>query len=120
MDMLDVFKDSEDLVEFSAGSVILREGETGDHMYVVMEGELSVLLGDKVIANAAPGDIVGEMELINSDTRSATVVANSDCILAYIDQGSFDSMLKYVPDFSVHVMNVLAGRLGTAYEIIED
>ena len=119
MDLIEVFKDSEDLVEFSAGTEILREGEPGNHMYVVMAGKLSVLLGDKVIANAAPGDIVGEMALINSETRSATVVADTDCTLAHIDQGSFDSLLKYVPDFTVHVMNVLAGRLSAAYEIIE-
>ena len=74
MDLLEVFKDSEDLVEFPAGETVLREGEAGNHMYVVMEGQLSILIGDKVIARAGAGEIVGEMALINSDTRSATVV----------------------------------------------
>lgn len=119
MDLLEVFKDSEDLVEFAAGAVILKEGEAGNLMYVVMEGELSILIGDKVIAQASPGEIVGEMALINSETRSATVVADTDCVLAEIDRGSFDSLLKYVPDFTLHVMNVLAGRLSSAYEMID-
>lgn len=119
MDLLEVFKDSDDLVEFPAGAVILAEGEMGNHMYVVMEGALSILLKDQVIATASKGDIVGEMALINSDIRSATVVADSDCVLAYIDQSSFESLLKYVPDFTLHVMNVLAGRLSAAYELIE-
>jgi CRP-like cAMP-binding protein len=119
MDLLEVFKDSEDLVEFAAGAVILKEGEAGNHMYVVMEGELSILIGNKVIAHASPGEIVGEMALINSETRSATVVADTDCVLAEIDRGSFDSLLKYVPDFTLHVMNVLAGRLSSAYEMID-
>ena len=48
------------------------------------------------------------MALINSQTRSATVVAETDCVLADIDRSSFDSLLKYVPDFSTHVLNVLA------------
>ena len=77
------------------------------------------MITDKVIATASAGDIVGEMALINSETRSASVVADTDCVLADIDRSSFDSLLKYVPDFSTHVLNVLAGRLSSAYEMIE-
>ena len=120
MDLTEVFKDSDDLVEFSAGATILAQGDMGNHMYVVMDGELSVLLKDRVIAKASVGDIVGEMALINADIRSATVVADTPCILAYIDHSSFESLLKYVPDFTMHVMNVLAGRLSSAYELIEE
>jgi CRP-like cAMP-binding protein len=119
MNLLEVFKDSDHLVSFPAGQVILREGEPGDHMYVVMKGELSITITGKLIATASPGDIVGEMALINSETRSATVAADTDCVLADIDRSSFDSLLKYVPDFTTHVMNVLAGRLSTAYRLIE-
>lgn len=119
MDLLEVFKDSDELVEYSAGAVILREGDPGNHMYVVMDGELSIMIKDKIIATASPGEIVGEMALINSDIRSATVVADTDCVLADINQSSFDSLLQYVPDFTIHVMNVLADRLSSAYEMID-
>lgn len=120
MDLLEVFKDSEDLVEYPAGSVIIAEGSEGSHMYVVMKGEVSISLKNRIIATASPGEIVGEMALINSDLRSATVKATTDCQLAVIDQSSFNSLLQYVPDFTLYVMNVLAGRLKTAYEMIED
>jgi len=119
MDLIEVFKDSDHLVSFSAGTTVLREGEPGDHMFVVMEGELAITIHGKVVALAGPGEIVGEMALINSQTRSATVVAETDCVLADIDRSSFDSLLKYVPDFTTHVLNVLAGRLSSAYEMIE-
>ena len=119
MDLIEVFKDSEDLVEFSAGDVVLREGEQGNHMFVVMKGDLSIRIRDKTIATATRGDIIGEMALINSETRSASVIADTDCVLADIDRSSFDSLLKYVPDFTMHVMNVLAGRLSAAYDLIE-
>lgn len=119
MDLIEVFKDSADLVDFPAGAVIIMEGKEGNHMYVVMQGEVSISLEDKVIATAGPGEIVGEMALINSDLRSATVTAKTDCQLAMIDQGSFESMLRHVPEFSMHVINVLAGRLHSAYEVIE-
>ena len=88
-------------------------------MYVVMKGNVTISLKDKLLATVGPGEIFGEMALINSDMRSATVTAMTDCELALIDQSSFDSLLRHVPDFTVHVMNVLATRLKTAYDMIE-
>jgi len=119
MDLLEVFKDSDDLVEFPAGSVIIAEGQEGDNMYVVMDGEVSISIRNRVIARVPPGEIVGEMALINSEIRSATVTAETDCVMAMIDQSSFASLLQHVPDFSIHVMTVLADRLQNAYELIE-
>jgi len=119
MDLLEVFKDSDDLAEFPAGAEILTEGNEGNFMYVVMEGEVSISLKNKVIATALPGEIVGEMALINSDIRSATVTAITDCRLVHIDQAVFDSLIQHVPEFTLHVMNVLADRLRVAFEMIE-
>lgn len=119
MDLLEIFKDFEALETFPAGATIIEEGAEGHVMYVVVEGEVSITLKDKEIALAGQGEIVGEMALISSDLRSATVTATTDCKLAPIDQVSFESMLRHVPDFSMHVMNVLASRLQHAYEMIE-
>lgn len=118
MDLLEVFRDSEDVFEVPAGTVIIEEGQEGDRMYVVMEGEVLISLKGRQLATAQPGEIVGEMALINSELRSATVTATTDCVLASIDQASFDSLLRHVPDFTLHVMNVLADRLKVAFEII--
>ena len=120
MNLLEVFKDSEDVVVFPAGTVILTEGEEGNIMYVVLKGEVNISLKNKPLESAVPGDIVGEMALINSDIRSATATAKSDCQLVLIDQSSFNSLLRYVPDFSLHVMGVLTDRLQSAYEMIDD
>jgi CRP-like cAMP-binding protein len=118
MDLLEVFKDSEDVVDFPAGSIIADEGAEGDHMYVVMDGEVTISINGKTLASALAGEVVGEMALINSNIRSATVTAKTDCRLALIDQASFNSLLRYVPDFSLHVMKVLADRLKHAYDVI--
>jgi len=120
MDLMEIFKNSDDLVGFPAGAVIIMEGKEGSHMYVVMDGEVDISLKGRVIARVSRGDIVGEMSLINPDLRSATVTATSNCTLAVIDQASFQSLLRHVPDFSMHVMNVLADRLKIAYEMISD
>ena len=65
MDLLEVFKDSEDIVDVPAGSVIIREGDEGNKMFVVMDGEVEITIKGKRIATAARGEIVGEMALIS-------------------------------------------------------
>lgn len=67
----------------------------------------------------AEAGIVGEMALLNSDVRSATATAQTDCQLALIDQSSFKLLLKHVPDFALHVVTVLATRLQGAYQLEE-
>lgn len=118
INLLEVFKDSDDVLEFRAGDVIATEGEQGNQMYVVMKGELTISIHGRNMAVAGPGEIVGEMALINSNVRSATVTAKTDCRLALIDQASFNSLLRYVPEFSLYVMRVLTERLKSAYERI--
>ena len=119
MELLEVFKDSEELLEFPAGTMILTEGHEGNTMFVVMEGELSITLENKLLATALPGEVVGEMALINSEIRSATVTAKTDCVLAPIDQNSFNAMLRHVPEFAQHVMDILATRLKTTFEMLD-
>ena len=119
MNLLDIFRDSDDLVEYPAGTVLFPEGASGEYMYVVVEGRVEITLHGKLLADAGPGEMVGEMALINSEIRSATATTITDCVLAYIDRTSFDSMLRHVPDFSIHVMNVLTERLQFAYERVD-
>src|SRR5210317_1936108 len=88
MNLLDVFSSSDDMVEFPAGATIIHEGEKATHMYVVMKGDVIISLKNKVLARAFPGDIIGEMALINSDIRSATVTARCACQLVLIDKSS--------------------------------
>lgn len=118
MDLLEVFKDSQDILYHPAGSVIADEGAEGNHMYVVMDGEVTISISGQVLATASAGEIVGEMALISSNIRSATITAKTDCHLALIDQTSFNSLLQHVPDFSLYVMQVLADRLEHAYGVI--
>jgi len=118
MDLLEVFKGSEDVKAFPAGAVIIREGEEANYMYVVMEGTVDISLKSKALSTAHSGEIIGEMALINSDIRSATITARTDCRVALIDKSSFNARLKHVPEFTRHVMKVLTARLQNAYEVI--
>ena len=118
MDLLEVFRESADLIRYPAGSIVFGEGAKAEFMYVIMEGEITLSLHGHTIAVVSPGAIFGEMALLDSKVRSATSTAASDCVLVPIDIHSFKSLIQYTPDFALHVMNVLAQRLRRANEAL--
>jgi len=96
---------------FTPGQFVFKAGDRGDTMYVVMEGEVKVLVGSTTVEIAGPGSIVGEMALIDNEPRSATVVAKTHCRLVEVDQGQFQYMVSEGPFFALQVMKVMADRL---------
>ena len=111
MDLRSLFARSDNVQEFQANSTIFAEGTPGDVMYVVLDGEVELRVRDEVLEIAGPGDIVGEMALIDAKLRSATARAISDCRLASVDERRFLYMVHETPLFALHVMRVLADRL---------
>lgn len=111
MDLLNLFKNAEELLYFEAGETIFSEGDTGDRMYVVINGEVEVHVGDELFDTEGPGDLVGEMALIDAKPRSATALAKTDCQLAPVNEKHFLFMVQQTPFFALHVMRVLVDRL---------
>ena len=100
---------------FSDGGTLMREGEIGDVMFVIVSGEVQVLMSqgqkDVEIARRKAGEFVGEMALISKEPRSATITAVGDVHALCIDQKSFESLLRDRPDASLAVIQVLCERL---------
>ena len=111
MDLRSLFARSDTVQEFQANSTIFAEGTPGDVMYVVLDGEVELRVRDEVLEVAGPGDIVGEMALIDAKPRSATARAKSDCRLAPVDERRFLFLVHEHPFFALHVMRVLTDRL---------
>ena len=111
MNLIEIFENSDDLIRFSAGDTIFEAGSKGDFMYVVMEGTVQYFLHNDVIGEELSGGIVGEMALLDGDSRSVTAKAMTNCVLAPIDRHSFKMLIKHTPEFALHVMNVLANRV---------
>jgi CRP-like cAMP-binding protein len=80
-------------------------------IYVLLEGEMDIRLGDYVVETAKEGALIGEMALIDDSPRAANAVAKSACRLAQIDQRRFDFLVQQHPHFARHVMKELADRL---------
>jgi CRP-like cAMP-binding protein len=112
--MLDLFSNWEDKLKYKKGEVVFREQDTAEHMFVLLKGEVEVLLKDEPLGAELPGGIIGEMAMINANHRSATVVALRKSVLARISRDQFRDMISQNPDFALHIMSVLANRLRIA------
>ncbi len=111
MQLSHLFRNSEFYIPYKAGDVIFKEGESGDEMYVVLEGEVAVIVHDKIVETVGVDNFLGEMALIDSRPRSATAVAKTDCKLAPINQNRFKFLVQQTPHFALHLMQGMAKRL---------
>jgi len=108
---IDLFRNSKDFESFSAGQTIFQEGQPGEAMYVVIEGEVDIVVRGKVINVIGPGELLGEMALIDTKPRSATALAKTDCKLVPINERRFAFLIQQTPHFALQVMRVMADRL---------
>jgi CRP-like cAMP-binding protein len=111
MNLLNLFRNYENVEQYSAGQKIFDEGQPGDVMYVVLEGEVEIMAHDQPVGTVGPGDLLGEMALIDSKPRAATAVALSDCRLAPVNEKRFLFMVQETPFFALHVMRSLVDKL---------
>lgn len=106
-----LFRDAPEVIAFPAGSLIFQFGQPGKNMYMVIEGEVEMIVGNKVVDTVGSGAFIGEMALIDDSPRSASARAKSDVRVFPIDAEKFESLVKETPFFGLDVMRTLAQRL---------
>jgi CRP-like cAMP-binding protein len=99
---------------YKAGEVIFGAGDAGTELYIVRDGSVSVRIGERVLETLGPSEIFGEMALVDAKPRSATVVAETDCVVIPVSEKQFLLMVREAPFFALGVMRVLAERLRAA------
>lgn len=104
------FAPEKDCIRLPEGSIVIREGEPGEHMFILVSGELEVLVQGKRIDYLLPGMILGEMALVDDRPRSASARATTDVLLAPITRERFLSIVRDSPQFSLRVMNMMSAR----------
>jgi|LNFM01.1.fsa_nt_gb CRP-like cAMP-binding protein len=92
-------------------AVIMREGEAGIFMYVVMDGIVRITAGEKIVELVRAGGVFGEMALVDQSKRAASAAAGSDCSLMSINRNDFLSLIKTNPAFGLSLLKALAVRL---------
>lgn len=111
MNPAELFRQETDTLQLAPGDFLFREGDKGENMYVVLEGEIEILLGDFVLETIGQGALIGEMALIHDSPRTATAIAKAPCRLAEISRRRFHFLVQQTPHFATHVMKTLADRL---------
>lgn len=111
MNLHNLFNNETDVAEYPDGHVVFAEGEPGDAMYVLVAGSIRLSVRDIEIGHLEPGELFGEMALIDAEPRSATATACGHCKVARVDERRFTFLVQQHPFFALHVMRVLAARL---------
>lgn len=110
---INLFWQSPDYDYYTAGQTIFFEGQHGDEMYVVQSGEVDIYAGGHLVEVAGPGDVIGEMALVDRMPRSATAIARTDCKIVPVDRERFEFLVQNNPSFAIRVMQVMSSRLRT-------
>jgi CRP-like cAMP-binding protein len=101
---------SQTTVRYERNKVIVKEGQAGVTMYVVLEGRLAVSIQDRLVEKIGPGGVFGEMALVERTPRLATVVSETDCGLLAIGRNTFLDLIKASPDFAVSLLGAVGDR----------
>lgn len=96
---------------FERGQKIFAEGQSGEVMYVVVEGQVDLFIEGTLIERVGPNGVLGEMALLDAAPRAATAVAHSTCRLIPINRKKFSFMIQQTPEFALQVMRVMTHRL---------
>jgi CRP-like cAMP-binding protein len=97
-------------VSVPAGKVLVREGDWSYEMLAIEEGRAEVLRGGARIADLGPGDVVGEIGVMDSSPRSATVVATSPMLLITLDRWDVKKLVRQAPEAIDHLRRVAEQR----------
>jgi CRP/FNR family transcriptional regulator, cyclic AMP receptor protein len=109
--------------EYEAGTVLFREGDRADVMYVVQTGEIEIrrTMGEveRVLAVLPAGEFFGEMGILTDRPRSATAVVKKRARLLVIEADTFEAMLRGKTEIALRMIRALAGRLERANQQVE-
>ena len=110
--------------KFTAGQKIFSESDAADYAYLIEEGWVEIQAGEnegaKPLSLIGPGQIFGEMGLIDGSPRSASAVAQEDCRLLPIDIDTFNAMLGRTEPFQAELLTKLVMRFREAQKSLLD
>ena len=103
-------------IRVAAGSIIFKEGDPGDGMYVVDEGSLEILLASlepeaRVLSHVGPGGVVGEMAILDDKPRSATARAEMDSTIRFIPRDEVLRLFSQSPPLLLAMMRDFTQRM---------
>lgn len=100
-----------DLTSRHSGTVLIEEGEFGGEAFVIVDGTVTVSQDGDVLATLGPGDVVGDVAILDYGPRTATVTADTPIKVLVFDPGAFNGLLRKAPDVTRRMLAETARRL---------
>ncbi|MEH2409359.1 Crp/Fnr family transcriptional regulator [Nostoc sp.] len=113
-----IFQKQPDPKVFSAGQVIFEEGQPGDEMFGILEGEVDILVNGKIVETIETGEVFGAGILIGIKNRTYRAIAKVDTKLGFLDQEGFLFAVQETPMFAIQVMKSYSERLSRLQRMI--
>ena len=111
MEVIDHFRDSPVAKTLPPGSVLFQDGDAPDYVYVLLEGQANIMVGDTIVEIASRGALLGEVALIDGKPRSGSVVTRTKCTVVPIGADQFDLLVREMPAFGRYVLRAMAERM---------
>jgi CRP-like cAMP-binding protein len=96
---------------FAPGAEVVRQGEPGESLFAIVRGKARVLVDGREVALLGPGECFGEMAVLDSEPRSATVAVAEETELIEIHQRDFYAILHERAEIAEEVIRVLSRRV---------
>src|SRR5208337_4122235 len=114
-EQLERFAQFLEVERFPQWAVIVKQGDCGDSMYFILEGELRVRIDiggkESTLATMSAGEFFGDISLFDRGPRSADVVANTDSLLVKITADGLDTLAKEAPDLAAPFLRAVGKTL---------
>jgi len=101
-------------VHLPANWSLIWEKTPADKAYLIVDGEVAVRKSGHDVARLGPGDVIGEMAIVNHKLRSASVVSLTPLEVVHFTKESLERLLDEVPAFGEALRGTAADRLGTS------
>lgn len=102
-----------DEIDLPAGRVLMRQGERGTEMFVVVSGTVRVERDGNALAERGPGDVIGEIALLSRLPRTATVTALEPTRVFVVGSREFQALMDDMPSVRTSVLEILASRISS-------
>ncbi len=100
-----------DEVDLPAGRVLMRQGEHGGELFVIVSGAADVERDGAALPTCGPGTVLGEIALIDGGARTATVTLSEPSRLLVLNRRDFRSLMEEFTDVRITILETLASRL---------
>lgn len=111
------------IVQHPAKHIVFQVGEVGDHLFILLDGRVKVSLTsadgrEAILSILEPGDVMGEMALLDGDVRSATVTTMDACSFLVLWRRDFLPFLEKNPDVALKLLSGLSKRLRATNDMV--